>query len=70
MTLILSNAVVHLGPAHAIYVTDNNLWVEYGASAIRIFNIPENALQQIAVAEAEGQKFLEMDDAELYLGEQ
>lgn len=68
MTLILSNAIVHLGPAHTIYCMNDSLWIEYGTSAIRIDNIPENALQQIAVAETEGQKFLEMDDASLYLG--
>ena len=67
MTLILDNAVVNTDHYGYIYVVDGKLCLGNSVSVIMIDNIPENALQQIAVAKAEGKSYLEFDEAVLLL---
>ena len=71
MILILtSNAVVYTTCANAIYVDDDgDLCVDTPTGIMYVTDIPENALQQIAAAEADGKRFVEFEDAKLMLGE-
>ena len=69
MYIIVSNSVVSIANANAIYVTDGMLKIETETSAIALSNIPENALQQVAEGVAEGKRFIEMEDAVLELAE-
>jgi len=61
MKLILSNAIINLDRVAAIYVEEGYLKLDVGDSAYMVTNMPDNALQQIAVAMAEGKPFLEME---------
>lgn len=61
MKLILSNAIINLDRVAAIYVEEGYLKLDVGDSAYMVANMPDNALQQIAVAMAEGKPFLEME---------
>ena len=71
MTLLLSNAIVNVDHADCIYVDNNGyLHIDVTAGTLFIKNIPDNALQQIAVAVTERKPFLEMEDAELVISEE
>lgn len=70
MRLILSNAIINLDRIVSIYVEDGTLRLERDDAAYIIGNIPENALQQIAIAYAQGKTFLEFDTAILSLEEE
>lgn len=61
MKLILSNAIINLDRIVSIYVEDGTLRLERDDAAYIVKNIPSDALQQIAVAMAEGKPFLEME---------
>ncbi len=63
MKLILSNAIINLDRIVSIYIEDGTLRLERDDAAYIIRNIPENALQQIAIAYAQGKTFLEFDTA-------
>lgn len=66
MTLILSNAVVNAANADCIYVDEHDfMHVDVTAGTLFIKNIPDNALQQVAMGFAEGKRFIELDGAEL-----
>ena len=69
MYILVSNSVISIANANAIYVTDGLLKIETETSAMAISNIPENALQQVAEGVAEGKRFIEMEDATLELAE-
>lgn len=71
MTLLLSNAIVNVDHADCIYVDNSGyLHIDVTAGTLFIKNIPDNALQQIAVAVTERKPFLEMEDAELVINEE
>lgn len=70
MKLILSNAIINLDRIVSIYVEDGTLRLERDDAAYIIRNIPENALQQIAIAYAQGKTFLEFDTALLSMEEE
>lgn len=69
MYILVSNSVVSIANANAIYVTDGMLKIETETSAMAISNIPENALQQVAEGVAENKRFIEFEDAILELAE-
>lgn len=69
MYILVSNSVISIANANAIYVTDGLLKIETETSVMAISNIPENALQQVAEGVAEGKRFIEMEDATLELAE-
>ena len=69
MYIIVSNSVISIANANAIYVADGLLKIETETSAMVISNIPENALQQVAEGVAEGKRFIEMEEATLELAE-
>lgn len=70
MRLILTNAIINLDRIVSIYVEDGTLRLERDDVAYIIRNIPENALQQIAIAYAQGKTFLELDTALLSMEEE
>lgn len=61
MKLILSNAIINLDRIVSIYVEDGTLRLERNDAAYIVKNIPDNALQQVAVATAEGKPYIELD---------
>lgn len=66
MTLILSNAIVNAANADCIYVDEHSyMHVDVTAGTLFIKNIPDNAMQQVAMGFAEGKRFVELDGAEL-----
>lgn len=68
MTLIVGpKALLHTEIAEAIYIADNELVLEYPDCVRIVQNPPDNALAQIAMAEAEGKPVLEFEDANLYM---
>lgn len=68
MTLIVGpKALLHTEIAEAIYITDNELVLEYPDCVRVVQNPPEDALAQIAMAEAGGKPVLEFEDANLYM---
>ena len=69
MKLILSNAIINLDRIVSIYVEDGTLRLERDDAAYIVKNIPDNALQQVAVAMAESKPFLEMEGVILLNGE-
>ena len=70
MRLILANAIINMDRIVSTYIeTDGTLRLDCNDAAYIVRNIPENALQQIAVAYAQGKTFLEFDTAILSLEE-
>jgi len=68
MIILVSNAVIGCNNMDCIYVDKNGyLHVETGAGVLFVKNIPDNALQQVAMGFAEGKRFVELDDAELVI---
>lgn len=68
MTLIVGpKALLHTEIAEAIYIADNELVLEYPDCVRVVQNPPDNALTQIAMAEAEGRPVLEFENANLYM---
>lgn len=68
--ILTSNAVVYTTCANAIYVDDRGyLCVDTPSGIMYVGGIPEDALQQIAVAEADGKRYVEFEDAHLVLDE-
>lgn len=61
MKLILSNAIINLDRIVSIYVEDGTLRLERDDAAYIVKNIPSDALQQIAVAYAQGKAYIELD---------
>ena len=68
--ILTSNAIVFSTCANAIYINDiGRLGVETPSGVMTIKDIPENALQQVAVALADGKNFVEFDEASLVMEE-
>lgn len=68
MTLILSNAIVNAANADCIYVDEHSyMHVDVTAGTLFIKNIPDDAMQQVAMGFAEGKRFVELDGAELVI---
>lgn len=62
MYLIIEDAILPIHDSGAVHVENQQLVIDYGqAATYYVKNIPDNALQQIAVAIAENKHFLEMD---------
>lgn len=71
MTLLLSNAIVNVDHADCIYVDNSGyLHIDVSAGTLFIKNIPDNAMQQIAVALTENKRFIEFEDAALVITEE
>lgn len=68
MTIITSDCIINMDQVQCVYVEDGYLMFDVADGAIRLVDYPENALQQIAQGLAQGQKFLEMDDAKIVMG--
>lgn len=68
--ILTSNAIVYTNCADAIYVDDDgHLCVDTPTGVMRIKGQPDNALAQIAMAEAEDKGYIEFEDSELIIGE-
>lgn len=68
MFVIASDIIINMDNTSAVFVNDNgHLQFEVPNGAFTLGNIPDNALQQIAVAVAERKPFLEMEDAKLVI---
>lgn len=66
MFVIASDIVINTDNVSAIFVNDNgHLQFEVTGGALTLGNIPDNALQQVAVAVAEHKAFLEFEDAHI-----
>jgi hypothetical protein len=63
MFIIASDVVINIDNMEAVYVRDGNLCCETGHGVYELKDIPDNALQQVAEALAEGKKYLELEDA-------
>jgi len=70
MFIIVSNAVVSINNANAIYIPySGSLKIETETSAMVIANIPDNALQVVAEGVASKRPYVEFEDAVLELQE-
>lgn len=61
MKLILSNAIINLDRIVSIYMDEDTLRLERNDAAYIVKNTPSDALQQIAVAYAQGKTYVELD---------
>ena len=68
MVIITKNEIVPLDD-RCIYVDRGLLVIESEINSRYVKNIPDNAIQQIAVAFAENKNYLEFEDAELVFEE-
>lgn len=66
MFVIASDIIINTDNVTAMFVNDNgHLQFEVTGGAITLGNIPDNALQQLAMAVAEHKAFIELEDAKL-----
>lgn len=69
MIILVSNAVINAGRSDCIYVDNSGyMHIDVGAGTLFLKNIPDNALQQVAMGFAEGKRFIDLDGAELVIG--
>ena len=69
MIILVSNAVINAANADCIFVDEHSfMHVDVTAGTLFIKNIPDDALQQVAMGFAEGKRFVELDGAELVTG--
>lgn len=69
MIILVSNAVINAGHADCVYVDNSGyMHIDVGAGTLFLKNIPDNALQQVAMGFAEGKRFIDLDRAELIIG--
>lgn len=68
MFLIASDVVINTSNVEAIYIKDGQLCCDVNTGVYTLNNIPNNALQQVAEALAEGKQFLELEEAKLVRG--
>lgn len=69
MIILVSNAVISCGNMDCIYVDEHGyMHVDVTTGTLFIKNIPDDALQQVAMGFAEGKRFVELDGAELVTG--
>ena len=70
MFIIASDIIINMDNVNTVFINDNgHLQLEVPNGAFTLGNIPDNALQQIAVAVAEHKPFLEMEDAKIVMEE-
>lgn len=68
MYIITSNCILNVELADVVYVPENNVVrFERAGTYYELKDIPEDAMQQIAMGIAEGKRFIEFDDAKLIL---
>lgn len=65
MVIITSDCIINMAQVQLTYIEERYLLFETTDGLIRLTNYPDNALQQIAIALAQGKEFLEMEDAKL-----
>lgn len=65
MVIITSDCIINMAQVQLTYIEEGHLLFETTDGLIRLTNYPDNALQQIAIALAQGKEFLEMEDAKL-----
>lgn len=65
MVLITDNAVLNLSEAGAIYTGDGKLYIDFVNGAYQVRNIPDNAMQQIAIGFAEKKEYIEFDGSHM-----
>lgn len=71
MFIIASDIIINMDNVSAVFVNSKqHLQFEVPNGAFTLGNIPENALQQVAVAAAENKTYLEMDDAAIVVEEE
>lgn len=70
MKLILENAIINMDLIVAVYMEDGALKLDYISNAYIVTGVPSNALQQIAIALAEGKSYLEFEAAHLPMEEE
>ena len=68
MFIIASNVIINVDNIEAIYVQNEKLCCETGHGVYELKDIPDNTLQQVAGALAEGKKYLELEDAKQVRG--
>ena len=69
MIILVSNAVISCANMDCVFVDQQGLMhVDVSAGTLLIKNIPDNALQQVAMGFADGKRFIELDEAELVIG--
>ena len=70
MWIIASDVLLQVDMCDAIYVPESNvLRLERAGTCYELTDIPDDALQQIAVAVAEGKSYIEFDNAKLVRGD-
>lgn len=70
MHIIASDCILSVDMADAVYVPEDNvLRLERAGTCYELTNIPENAMQQVAVGIAEGKSYIEFDSARLVRGD-
>lgn len=70
MFIIASDIIINMDNVSAVFVNDKgHLQFEVPNGAFTLGDIPDDALQQIAVAVAERKPFLEMEDAKIVVEE-
>ena len=69
MTIVTSNAVILTTNADAVFQTEDSLVVDTSTGGMVLLNAPPTSLSRIAMAEAEGKPFVELEDAVLVIGE-
>ena len=65
MVIITSDCIINMAQVQLTYIEEGYLLFETTDGLIRLTNYPDNALQQIAMALAQGKEFLEIEDAKL-----
>ena len=69
MWIIASDVLLQLDMNDAVYVPESNiLRLERAGTCYELTDIPDDALQQTAVAIAEGKSYIEFDNAKLVRG--
>lgn len=66
MVLLTAHEIIPLNDK-CIYISEGLLVVESDTTARYVKNVPENAVQQIAVGLAEGKNYIEFEDSELVM---
>lgn len=66
MFIIASDIIINVDNVSGIFINDKgHLQCDVDGGAYILKNIPDNALQQVAMAAADGKRFLEMEDASI-----
>ena len=64
MWIIASDVILNVDMADTIYVSESGvLRFERAGVCYELANVPDNAMQQVAVGIAEGKRFIEFEEA-------